>query len=212
LALAPNTIKAGFRATGICPFDPDIFSDADYVHAVERNVEEVAFDRDVGEEEQHRIISSAPNADSEVAPATSTEASSSALLDEIGPLQPGPSKQPSKRGRKPMSSTILTSPANIAALKEKATKRPAKKSDGVTQPAKRVRKPKPKLKPEVAPSSDDDLDFCVICLKLMPLMLTAKNCVKCIECQRPVHSRCVKSSTAIFKCKHCMPTADFDED
>ena len=36
LALTPKTIKSGFRATSIMTFDPDIFSEADYIEAVEQ--------------------------------------------------------------------------------------------------------------------------------------------------------------------------------
>ena len=44
MALTPKIIKAGFAATGIVPFDSDIFTDADFAEAVERNEKEAAFD------------------------------------------------------------------------------------------------------------------------------------------------------------------------
>jgi len=34
LALTPRNIKAGFLSTGICPYNPDIFADSDFVQAV----------------------------------------------------------------------------------------------------------------------------------------------------------------------------------
>lgn len=52
LALTPKIIKSGSRATGIAPYNPDIFGDADFVQAVEQNVVEAAVDAGMTEEEQ----------------------------------------------------------------------------------------------------------------------------------------------------------------
>lgn len=46
--------------------------------------------------------------------------SCSSILDDIGPVQASTPRKPSKRGRKPMESAELTSPENIANLKQKA--------------------------------------------------------------------------------------------
>lgn len=58
----------------------------------------------------HEEVSTSEASGSVVAPSTSSSLRST--LKEIGPLK-------SNRGRKPMTTTILTSPANVCQLKEK---------------------------------------------------------------------------------------------
>lgn len=55
LALTPKTIKSGFMKPGIVPFDPDVFTEADFIQAVERNAVEYATEADLNEDEQRRI-------------------------------------------------------------------------------------------------------------------------------------------------------------
>lgn len=56
-ALTPNTIQAGFKAIGISLFDPDVFSEADFVQAVEQNAIEAAQENGYGKEDQRRRFS-----------------------------------------------------------------------------------------------------------------------------------------------------------
>lgn len=148
LALTPKIIKAGFAATGIVPFNPDIFGDSDFVSAVEQNKIEAVQDDGLNEEQQRRIIlvdaryvdvgheeeveTSEPSTSepsmSQPTSSLSRATSSSSVLDEIGPLQAATPKKPSNRGRKPMSSTEQTSPDIIAALKEKKARATPKKA------------------------------------------------------------------------------------
>lgn len=50
---------------------------------------------------------------------------------------------------------------------------------------------------------DEDVDFCIICLTLLPNKLTAQNSIKCNECRRPVHLKCANMRRSFFTCKHC---------
>lgn len=222
LALTPKIIKSGFAATGIAPFNPDIFSDADFVQAVEQNANAVAVDNDLTEDEQRRIVvtdamnvhheeevlTSDHSEPSTSRSAMSTATSYSSILDEIGPLQAVTPKKPSKRGRKAMESTELTSPDNRALLKNKAAAAAAKKTPKkATPPAKRSKTKK------TSPSSDeDDADFCIICLKLLPAQLTSSNSIKCNVCKRPVHLKCAGMRRSYFTCIHCDSDLDDDED
>lgn len=96
------------------------------------------------------------------------------ILDEIGPVQP---KKPSNRGRKPMKSTILTSPENVATLQEKRDKTPAKKTPAkrtikktptLPTPASKRAKTKGLLAGSSPSSASEDDGFCIICLKKLP--------------------------------------------
>ncbi|XP_053951237.1 uncharacterized protein LOC128858766 [Anastrepha ludens] len=240
LALTPKIIKAGFAATGIAPFNPDIFTDADFVQAVAQNEEQVAFDAGITEDDQRRIVLdntmdigrgeevlTSEHSTSRSRSLMSLVTSSSSILDEIGPLQAAAPKKPSNRGRKPMQSAELTSPENQAVLKEKAA---AKAAKGAKKPT--PQKPTPKkattkratpdntkratpsraakrVKP-TSPPSDEETDFCIICLKLLPLKLTAANSINCNVCKRPVHLKCANMQASYFTCKHC--ESDVDDD
>lgn len=214
--MTPKVIKSGFRATGICPYDPDIFSDADFIQAVESNEAEVATEGPIDEEDQRRIVVGPFLGREKVVPATpgpsSRSTSVSCLVDELGPLQAASPKKSSNRGRKPMASTILTSPETVATLHEKAAKKraaptPIKKAKRkATPPAKKSAKRKKQTKKD---SDEEDLDFCLICLDLLPPKLTKANSIKCNGgCDRFVHLKCAAIKKSYYTCKNC----ESDED
>lgn len=243
IALAPKTIKAGFRATGIAPYDPDIFTDADYVQAVERNEVEAAVENELDEEEQRRIVVLLDPAVGHVEevcttpePSTSsisrsTSRSSLSILDVVGPLHGVTPKKPSNRGRKPMSSSVLTSPEVLTTLKKKAEERAVKKAaktakdlarlgklvkelsttpaktpakrGGTSMPAKRAKPSKRSKEQKSSDEEDEDEDFCIICMKTLPKKLTFSNSVHCNECDRPVHLKCADMRASYFTCANC---------
>lgn len=142
-ALAPQNIKSGFECTGIFPFQPDIFGEADFIQAVVsgENNEATAVENLYDVEELRRICVSpgqqevTANEEISFEPSTSAgistvsrEKSLSSLLSEIGPMQAQTPKPKSNRGRKSMKSTVLTSPESIAALKEARARRDASKA------------------------------------------------------------------------------------
>lgn len=142
LALTPSNVKAGFVATGICPYNPDKFTQSDFIQAdvSEDNATAASIDDGLDENEQHRIIitgaqtvvpneivsasaslASASLASASVSPAPDSSADLSAILNNIGPMQQHkkPPTKGAKRGRKAMTTKILTSPENIAEMKRK---------------------------------------------------------------------------------------------
>lgn len=147
-ATTANT-TSGFKCTGIGPFDDGIFEETDFIlpEVTKQNNKYIFIENQYTEDEQRRIVFT--NDDLEVAatetvcttdestPGTSRAASEAraaslccigayvAMLDEIGPVQDAPAKKESNRGPKPGKTTILTSPENVAALKEKQQKRKA---------------------------------------------------------------------------------------
>ncbi|XP_033221202.1 uncharacterized protein LOC117175604 [Belonocnema kinseyi] len=131
----------------------------------------------------------------------------SLILDEIGPLQATAATiKPSKRGRKTMGSSELTSPENIVVLKEKAEA--AKKLAPKKPTPKKAKPPAKRSKANPSPLSDEDADLCTICLKFLPTTLTAFNSIKCISSKRLVRLKCANMRTSFYTCKHC--DSDFD--
>lgn len=141
LALTPTNIKSGFRASGICPYNPNIFTASDFIQASiddsnepgtsqaqqEENAQRTLLVPDVGAEAEISTSEASRSEPSRSEPSTSvSRASSMSILDDIGPLRPTTPKPPrSKRGRPPMKSSVLTSPDNRDELREKRAKRDA---------------------------------------------------------------------------------------
>lgn len=113
-----------------------------------------------------------------------------------------------------MQSSVLTSPENIAALKEKAAKRKYRKTSKKTKPpTKHAKIQKSPSKEDESPSSaSEDDDFCIICIKKMPKKLTTANSIKCNSCKRPVHLKCADMRRSYYTCKHCDSDLDEEED
>lgn len=233
LALTPRNIKSGFEKTGICPFNSDIFTDVDFLQTElsGENSAVAAMEANQNEQEQRRIVVEHDVPDvgaietvstSETA-TTSRASSHSSLLDDIGPLRPSSPKKKSNRGRKPLKSTVLTSPEHRKLLrdksdkrntpeshikpKENAAKRQRQNKPKVTPPAKRGRKPKATSpsasRSHHASSSDEDVDFCIICLNSMPSKLNKNNSIACNTCKRAVHLKCADMTASFFTCKNC---------
>ncbi|XP_055308969.1 uncharacterized protein LOC129572878 [Sitodiplosis mosellana] len=225
IAATPRNIKAGFASCGIYPFNPDNFSESDFVAAnptdemPSTSIEQNDFERRI-------VVLSAddiePGAHEEVATSESSFATSSTsssaitpavlrqALNAVGPLNLGTPAKKSNRGRKPMKAAILTSPEVVADLREKAD---AKRKKIEQQKEKGTKKgpPAKKNKPSARPTRQAkraarptrDVEFCILCFDDMPERMTAQNTAKCIECQREVHLRCVYASPNTFKCPNC---------
>lgn len=113
-----------------------------------------------------------------------------------------------------MTSAVLTSPENLDLIKQKAEKREAiklaKEKKTTKPPAKRGRPPKkPQEETEEEEtegeesSSEEDLDFCMICIGVMPRHTNSRTCKTCASCERPFHSKCIKSTVTPFICFKC---------
>ena len=146
-ALTPANIKAGFRASGICPFDSTIFTEADFIQAeISGEIQAVVLaEADPRDEDDPRVIVIGGEAPTSEAPTSSTvsrAASLVSILEEVGPLQPKttPTTGKKRRGPPPSKSTVLTSPENIATLQDKRAKREAAKEQVEKRKADRAEK------------------------------------------------------------------------
>ncbi|XP_049309910.1 uncharacterized protein LOC125777870 [Bactrocera dorsalis] len=180
--LTPKTIKSDFRTTGIYPFNPQIFTEVDFV-ASELSGENLFGDEEKDADNQRRVSTSEASTS---APASTSGAASSSLslvsapqlrdaLKSVGPLKLGTPAPKSKRGRKTMESTVLTSPEVVADLRDKAEKKRQKLTKAADEPAakkqKGLGKSKTPWKRSPSPTETDieeDFDFCTICKKKMP--------------------------------------------
>lgn len=223
LALTPINIKSGFRASGICPYNSNIFTASDFIQASIAALNEPGTSQAEQEEEnaQRTLLVPDVGAEAEVftsEPSTSepsasvSRASSMSILDEIGPLKPTTPKPPkSKRGRPAMKSAILTSPENRDELREKRAKRDAaeqmkeqRKQQRELKKATPAKKSKPQTRARYTrANSPEDLDFCIICMQHMPSKLTKNNSINCNSCDRAVHLRCARVNAGGFTCENC---------
>lgn len=221
-ATAEN-IVSGFRATGICPYNPGIFSDTEFISlgVNEENEEAVAVEKLYGEEEQRCIVVDSNELEvaaretvsttdqSDSAPSTSgmSNASSySSLISAIGPLKKFTPKTKSNRGRKPHKTTILTSPENRAAAQARQLKKMAVKEKKVAADSKRKRSvsSSPSKRQKSNPAHEDDGDkLCLVCARPLPKKLTRSNCIKCQSCNDYAHRRCLDRPSSCYLCPAC---------
>lgn len=213
IAVTPKNIKAGFKASGIFPFDANAFTEVDFV-AAEISGENQSMDDDNDtEDNQRRIIIRAADisvaheevttSESSAVASTSGTASDADALVRVSPLKIGDRKKKSNRGRKPMKSAILTSPDVVTNLREKAELKKDKAAKQGPPPKKRRTSRTTNRNPHLSSDEEKDIDFCIICYKDMPAKLSKYNSTKCIECGREVHAKCVKVSSNVFTCKNC---------
>lgn len=205
----PKNIRSGFRAAGIQPFNPNVFSAEDYEAAELMETNLTSADADA-------INLEVPSPST--MPSTSTIPNTSAapiqhILQEVGPLKHSAPIKKSNRGRKSMGSTILTSEVNVANLRRKSDEKKAKDSQNKENqknkaakalPSKRGRPRKSSVVMTIQNMSDsEDEDFCIICKGVMPKKLNRNNSIHCNTCDRPVHLKCANLTAGYYTCIHC---------
>lgn len=192
LALNSRTIKAGFTAIGICPFNQDSCDEPDVMQKAEEaaanDVTRVLLDPATGHTE-HVTIKPEPS---------SMSSTHSSVLDAIDPLLGASPQQapPNLRGRIPKRRTVIVAPPERDDSSTESTATKAKK---------------PSAKRATATKAREDCDICMICKKLLPIRVSARNAIECTACQRPVHRRCADIHAGQYTCKRC-DSADADDD
>jgi len=164
---------------------------------------------DIIETTAHKEDTTSEMASTSSAPSTSTAFLRSALQD-VGPLKHDTPAKKSKRGRKSMETTILTSPENVASLHKKAedkqrkqARKDEKQKKQTTPPKKRSRRALSMPAKAMSSSSDEEEDFCIICKGAMPKKLNRNNAIHCNVCDRAVHLKCACITTGYYTYVHC---------
>lgn len=221
ISLNARNIAVGFERSGIFEFNPEIFSEEDFMastlsgeHQVSENV---VVDMD-DERREFVVFDEEPAAHVELTTSESVASTSTSrsVLDELGPLTVVPPKPKSNRGRKPMKSAVITSPENREAAKQAAMQRKSNtpKKPKAT-PEKRKQPPKKgtpakRSKKKGRSSSEDSGDDCMLCGEKLPAKLTINNSVACHKCSEFVHAKCANMQNSFYSCPNCDSDDDMD--
>ena len=142
LACTPRNIMAGFRVSGIWPFNPDIFTEDEFLPAF-------STDRPNPENEMHI---DQPNSENAIQPGPSRGENQNenvnVSLEEVRPFPKAGPRTGKRRGRKSRESAILTdSPDKLALQVEKETSQIKKQAQGSS---KKIASSKRKVSTSVA--------------------------------------------------------------
>jgi len=218
-----RNVKNGFKITGIYEYNPDVFTAEDFIAAELSGENEVIGD----ESDQHVLMVSGDVIETVVHEKVTTTAfeigstgassmpstsgaSIRRTLEEVSPIKRITPVKKSNRGRKGMKSTILTSPENVANLRQKAEEKQAKEAKKHKKKMQEVVKlPAAKRSrrtcqaPPLMESDSEEEDFCTICKGPMPKKLTKNNAIHCNGCDRAVHLKCARVLADGYTCVHC---------
>lgn len=99
-----------------------------------------------------------------------------------------------------------------------ATATPAKKLTPPTKKGTVTKRAAPdskeatlKRKKKISASSEENIDFCMICGDLLDHPMNKNNTVGCDKCQRPFHLRCI-TMRSYFTCKNCDSDLDVSDE
>lgn len=202
-------IKQGFKLT-------NNFTEADFF-AAELSGENESIEEDENDGTRRVTVLSADDIETAAhveVTTSASEATTSGLsaaslvraLQQVSPLQTQGKKKKSTRGRKPMASSILTSPENVEISRKKAMEKRTKQAKTATKKAKPVKNDKKKPEKSEAPSKKEEKeegDKCLICKTGWTAKQTKNNTIHCNDCDRPAHLKCAVVSTAGFTCDDC---------
>lgn len=213
-ATNPANVMSGFSATGIMPFNPEVFTEADFLSSY-------VTDRPLTSDEPQQ--STSPETTNQQ-PVPSTSSGSGTIYVSPQELKPYPKAGERKenfRGRKRMKSAILTeTPVKEQLEKEarireekgkknlfslnKAQKFKAQKPSKAVQNAnqQRCKVSKAVRFEQTSDESEDEDAVCLRCLKRFSESRSGQQWIQCTSCRKWAHLECGKDCPR-FICIHC---------
>ncbi|KAI5718525.1 hypothetical protein M8J77_022569 [Diaphorina citri] len=198
LAATSTNIEAGFRVSGISPFNPHIFQPADFMptYGTDRNLESSTIP--------------APQPSLEPAPQPSP-----AHIPSPEDIRPFPKAAPrteaeieerARKGKKRRSTQILTDTPIRDQLREEQKKRKDKLAKKNVLKKKELfpKKNKTKLQKIKVEEEEEDGDescYCLVCWEKFGS--TKEKWVQCIKCKKWAHELCTDGNIVYYKCENC---------
>lgn len=219
MALSPVNIIKGFKASGVSPFNREIFTDADYApsNVTDRpvdvnnteNIPPLINESEKTQPAQSTIEQTQPAQSIQQPRAITPQPSTSKAVFSPIAVLPVPKAGPRKTSntRKRRKATILTDTPEKNELEkeqEKSKMRKTKKNKKKMTVKKKILKENSPL-----PSSEDEEYFCIICSESYSESKSGEQWIQCSSCKGWAHERCVCfNSNLNFICLNC----DSDED
>lgn len=214
-SMTPNNIIAGFKSTGIMPFNPHIFRDEDFLSSY-------VTDRPVGPSASAEIEPTVVNLTGE----SSTASSPTVKPEHIRPLPKAGERKRSGKGRQPLKSSILTDSPVKERIEKETTERELKKlikqekakmklfkslsckqnedsckKQNVKETKKRASSKRGSQEVE-SDSEGDEETFCLVCLETYSTSKPGQDWIQCISCKNWAHISCGEDSPT-YTCINC---------
>lgn len=222
----PANIAAGFRSTGISPFNRDIFTELDYAPASVTDVQPLSETTTEDHQDEtdlamHQVegetVDLQDDSRQELLAVPSTSQAGQFSPDTVRPLQKAVRRPTSTRGRKGKQSAVLTStPAKLALQEEKNKKKSkpvglskAKRNVNFnTSPSRnqfgnrKARNAKKKKCDETDSSDEENETFCLVCCETYANSRPHEKWVQCLGCQNWSHEECTSGDLQYY-CQNC---------
>lgn len=195
----------GFKCTGIYPFNPEIFTDIDFLPSMMTDVAQEASSKENMSNQPSAAHSSSPvPSTSRALPATEPVPSTSStdLLKQLSPFPDASKKRLVTRARKTQKSEIITSSPYKKDIEERQKSRSNKKDKAKKQKGKGAKKTLKTTK-NIQSLSQEDREKeteCIICGETFE-----EDWIQCHECKDWAHEDCVyiDSSDVHYYCDVC---------
>lgn len=227
LAMTPSNIQAGFRNTGIYPYNRSLFQEIDFAPSFvtdRPNPNVVSSEANIAEQTISDLQQNLPthtNSASSIEPLLTTppktvqqlpspvpSTSTNFSPEEVRPFPKAPPRKTSNRGRKTRKSAIYTdTPEKEAIRNEYEEKERRMKAKQVTK--KIAQRPiekkatRNKKKSDTPPTSSDDEEcYCLVCVAPFSESRPKESWIQCRSCRRWAHERCTDGSL-YYTCNNC---------
>ena len=194
----------GFKCTGIYPFNPNIFTEVDFLPSAMTDItQNIASNKNNNQDPVAHVSSPVPSTSRaflETEPVPSTSAAD--LLNELSPLPDGSRKRLVVRARKTQRSEILTSSPYKKDAQDRQKSKSSKKDEAKTRKGKIVKTTlKTKKNAQSLSLTDREKETeCIICGETFE-----EDWIQCHECKDWAHEDCVDidSSDINYSCDIC---------